>query len=64
MNAKKKKENCFNLFFPSLTILVPLFSKSWGVGIEIAASQHAEIPYPIFTLDRIFSCLLGKKLSP
>lgn len=47
-------------FFSSLT--VPLISKSWGVGIEIAASQQAEIPYPIFILDRIFSCLLGKRL--
>lgn len=50
-----------SLFFPSLSItIVPFFSKSWGVGIEIAASQEAYIPYPIFVLDRIFSCLLGK----
>ncbi|RCH90259.1 hypothetical protein CU098_000337, partial [Rhizopus stolonifer] len=43
--------------------LVPLFSKSWGVGIEIAASQDNQIPYIIFVLDRLFSCLLGFMVS-
>ncbi|OBZ83064.1 hypothetical protein A0J61_08887 [Choanephora cucurbitarum] len=43
--------------------LVPLFSKSWGVGIEIAASQHKSIPYAVFVLDRLFSCLLGFMVS-
>ncbi|KAI7898766.1 uncharacterized protein BX663DRAFT_546135, partial [Cokeromyces recurvatus] len=43
------------IFYP----LVPLISKSWGVGIEIAAAREAYIPYVIFVFDRVFSCLLG-----
>ncbi|KAG2233664.1 hypothetical protein BDF21DRAFT_497525 [Thamnidium elegans] len=43
--------------------LVPFFSKSWGVAIEIAAIQGATIPYEIFILDRTFSCLLGFMVS-
>ncbi|KAI8334914.1 hypothetical protein EDC96DRAFT_568531 [Choanephora cucurbitarum] len=43
--------------------LVPLVSKSWGVGIEIAASQHEIVPYAVFVLDRLFSCLLGFMVS-
>lgn len=43
--------------------LVPLISKSWGVGIEIAATQSAPVPYSVYVLDRIFSCLLGFMIS-
>ncbi|KAI9486683.1 MAG: hypothetical protein EXX96DRAFT_604784 [Benjaminiella poitrasii] len=43
--------------------LVPLISKSWGVGIEIAAATKSYVPYPIFILDHIFSCLLGFMVS-
>ncbi|KAL9543230.1 hypothetical protein MBANPS3_008209 [Mucor bainieri] len=43
--------------------IVPLISKSWGVGIEIAATQSAPVPYPIYVIDRAFSCLLGFMIS-
>lgn len=39
--------------------IVPLVSKSWGVGIEISAAVHAPVPYAIFLIDRLFACLLG-----
>lgn len=43
--------------------IVPLISKSWGVGIEIAATQSASVPYSIYVIDRVFSCLLGFMIS-
>ncbi|KAI8334865.1 hypothetical protein BD560DRAFT_428607 [Blakeslea trispora] len=43
--------------------LVPLFSKSWGVAIEIAASQNSNIPYAVFVLDRLSSCLLDPAIN-
>ncbi|KAK4510490.1 uncharacterized protein ATC70_004920 [Mucor velutinosus] len=43
--------------------IVPLISKSWGVGIEIAATQQAPVPYAIYVIDRAFSCLLGFMIS-
>jgi hypothetical protein len=52
----------FKVLILTLTILfhlVPFFSKSWGVGIEIAAAVDQPVPYPIYVIDRIFSCLFG-----
>ncbi|EPB81131.1 hypothetical protein HMPREF1544_12170 [Mucor circinelloides 1006PhL] len=43
--------------------IVPLISKSWGIGIEIAATQKATVPYAIYVIDRAFSCLLGFMIS-
>ncbi|KAL0140007.1 hypothetical protein V8B55DRAFT_1503343 [Mucor lusitanicus] len=43
--------------------IVPLISKSWGIGIEIAATQKVSVPYPIYVIDRAFSCLLGFMIS-
>ncbi|KAI7883872.1 hypothetical protein K492DRAFT_192233 [Lichtheimia hyalospora FSU 10163] len=43
--------------------LIPLISKAWGVGIQIAMIKHAPVPYPIFCLDGWFSNFLGFMVS-
>ncbi|KAI7880402.1 hypothetical protein K492DRAFT_207590 [Lichtheimia hyalospora FSU 10163] len=43
--------------------IIPLISKMWGVGLEIAAIQNNHIPFCIFVLDMLFSNLLGFMVS-
>ncbi|KAI8889478.1 hypothetical protein K501DRAFT_316011 [Backusella circina FSU 941] len=39
--------------------LIPLMSKVWGVSISISSIKQVNIPFSIFILDLVFSCLLG-----
>ncbi|KAI9317189.1 hypothetical protein BX666DRAFT_153282 [Dichotomocladium elegans] len=43
--------------------LIPLVSKVWGVGIEVAAIEQSSIPYTIYVIDGWFSNLLGFMVS-
>ncbi|GAA5810968.1 hypothetical protein MFLAVUS_004397 [Mucor flavus] len=63
INTLKIYANNNTDIFTKIARRLPFFSKTWGVAIEIAAIQEAYIPYEIFILDRIFSCLLGFMVS-